>query len=164
VDKVKERRNKLDITQKALATLADVEQSQVSDLELGKRIPDGAKARILAALKAIETSPEMAKGAKGEGAAGDKPGMGTLARSSGSVLEISVGAAFDAQKHLIRDANAVLAAFSSVPLPQLSSAELRSLCAQWLDSAAQLRADGVPATVQAIVALVETRRMRSERQ
>lgn len=150
-DRVRQRRDALGLSQKALATLANVHQSQVSRAE-GRGDPpsDAARAKILAALAALETSgvPDATETPMGK------------AGGSATLLEIALGEAFRAERHLLRDAVAVLREFERVALPQITAQELRQLCGQWLDAAAKLRAEGTPVTAQSIVALLSVQALR----
>lgn len=76
------------------------------------------------------------------------------------MLEIALGEAFRAERHLLRDAVAVLREFERVALPQITAQELRQLCGQWLDAAAKLRAEGTPVTAQSIVAMLSVQALR----
>lgn len=150
-DRIRARREALKLSQGQLAARAAVHQSQVSRAE-GRGDPpsEAARAKILAALAAIETS----------GATPATDAVMARAGTSGTVLEVSVGEAFDPGRHLLRDAVAVMREFERVALPQMSAQELRQLCAQWLDAAARLRAEGTPVTSHAIVAAVSLQALR----
>ena len=147
-DRVRQRRDALGLSQKALA---NVHQSQVSRAE-GRGDPpsDAARAKILAALAALETSgvPDATETPMGK------------AGGSATLLEIALGEAFRAERHLLRDAVAVLREFERVALPQITAQELRQLCGQWLDAAAKLRAEGTPVTAQSIVAMLSVQALR----
>jgi transcriptional regulator with XRE-family HTH domain len=149
--RVRERRDKLKLSQKQLAALAGVHQSQVSRAEgAGEPPSDVSLAKIAAALAAVETSG----GTAATGLAVARAG------SMGTVLEVALGEAFDPARHLLRDAVAVQREFETVALPQMTVQELQQLCGQWLDAAARLRADGTPITAQAIVAFVSVQALR----
>lgn len=154
---IRERREKLHLSQGELAELAGVFQSQVSLIEGNKKVSKATRAKVLTALSVAETSPS--KDANTEASPGDSEGMGTLGKT-GSVLEIALGAAFDHQRHLLRDMTAVFDAFKSGALPQLSEPELRELCGQWLDASVKLRTEKTPVTAQTISALIAVRAMR----
>lgn len=147
---LRERREALKLTQAELAALAGVKQSQVSAAESAAYVSKPARAKILSALTVAESSKTELKTPVQEDI---KRSVGTLGTTV-SLLETAIGRAFDANHHLIRDANAVMAAFGTIALPQMSARDLERLCRQWLDAAARLRADGVPVTSQAIVAHV----------
>jgi len=152
---LRERREALKLTQAELAALASVKQSQVSAAESAAYVSKPAHAKILSALTAAESARgESSKTELKNTPSEDiKRSVGTLGTTV-SLLETAIGRAFDADHHLIRDANAVMAAFGTIALPQMSARDLERLCRQWLDAAARLRADGVPVTPQAIVAHV----------
>lgn len=156
MDRIRERREKLGLTQGELASLAAVHQSQVSNAEGGKHISAAARSKILAALSVAETRPTSNE----TDDAGIPENMGTVGKFA-SMLEVSLGAAFDHHQHLLRDAIAVQRAFENIALPAMSALELQALCRQWLDAAAQLRASGTPVTAQAIVATVTISSMRT---
>ncbi len=155
-ERIRERRDALKISQEELAAYARVDQSQISRAEGGKGAPVSKRmlAKILTALSTLETSgiPAATKTQAGE--------MGTAAKSggAGTVLEMALGRAFLADKHLLRDAVAVQREFQHIALPQMTAAELQLLCGRWL---ARLRNEGTPVTSEAISAVLSVEAMRA---
>lgn len=152
-ERVRERRDALKLSQKELAALANVHQSQVSRTEgAGDPPSETARAKILAALAIAETS--------GPPPATDASGTVGRAGLAGTVLEIALGNAFSPERHLLRDAHAVQKEFERVALPQMTAQELRALASQWLDAAARLRMSGTPITATAILAQLQLQALR----
>lgn len=151
------------LTQEMLAEKAGVQQSQVSALENGSRIGDDSRERILAVLnmKPDSTTTTVA-GSTPTPSPGTGEGMATLREDGAELLELALGHAFDADRHMLRDANMVLSAFGQVKLPITSEVELRGLCRQWLDAAAELRGEGVPITSASLSAQVSLRMLRAQ--
>lgn len=170
-EKIREMRRALGWTQEELADRAGVSQPIVSTIEKGGRIADKSRDKIVAALTSaqVPVPPKVrvtqivapVSPPNVPPAAGDSPGMGTLSTNTADVLELALTRAIDQERHLIRDANAVLAAYGDTPLPQVSEVELKALASRWLDAAAELRREGAMVDAQALSARVSLRALRS---
>lgn len=170
-EEIRRRRKAWKLSQKQLAALAEVQQSMISAVERGGRIGDESRDRIIAVLKGSQPkiappapkprAPQPAAEPNAPPPPGDSPGMGTLATNSADVLELALTRAIDHTRHLIRDATAVLDAYSGTTLPQVSAAELDALASRWLDAAAELRREGATVDAQSLSARVSLRALRA---
>lgn len=137
-EEVRRRRKAMGLTQAQLGEKVGVVQSAISALERGGPIGDDIMVKIKAALDGAPLRPTA------------KEDTEMHTPSHDLDLEQAVGAAFHPTRHLLRDANAVMAAFGAGPLPKASAEELLAICRQWLDAAAALREQGAAVTPQSI--------------
>lgn len=169
-EKIRERRRALGWTQEVLAERAGVSQSIVSTVEGGGKVAEKSRERIIAALSATQLPPAKprpkepepkAPPANAPPGAGDPAGMGTLSTHTSDVLEFALTRVIKHDRHLIRDANAVLAAYGDTSLPQIDQSELEALATRWLDAAAELRREGALVDAQSLSARVSLRALRA---
>lgn len=149
-DEVKRRRKALGWTQEELGERVGVVQSAISAFERGGPIGDDVLERIKNVLLAA---------VGGSGEATSVKNVETKVESTS--LERALGTAFDRSRHLLRDANAVLAAAGTTAPTQATESELRDVCALWLDAAAALRAKGEAITAPALLGEVSLMAVRS---
>lgn len=138
-EEAKRRRKALGLTQEGLGEKVGVVQSAISAFERGGPVSDELLAKIKKVLLGAPSQP-VEQETKVE------------TRIESPSLEKALGMAFDHDRHLLRDANAVMEAFGRTKLPQATEPELLALCAQWLDAAASLRSQGAEITPQALSA------------
>lgn len=68
-----------------------------------------------------------------------------------SPLEAAIGAAFKAERHTIRDIDAVRKVLRSSGQLQATDADLKAAAEAWLDAAAQLRREDLPVTTELLL-------------